>query len=276
MGADPPRAEPGQPVADNVFLEIVDSFRRNIESVHQLAEFDHLVLQFAIDALDRVEQRATNASVSNYRLMVTQTLRHLRDIRQHDSLRPQYQQMFNQCVVLLVSYFGSAISDIFERCVGERVKRRGCDRLMKEELRVTVRELSEIGSQLHEYLGEILIRTREISFQDMQSIARAFGSYCGHSPEKDENVNNIIAAQACRHVIVHSGAVITERCVRQLSTAVPRTLKPTLDVGHTVQFSVDEIKTLSASMIQYVDTLVVALVRSLEIDTDRDGPSSPS
>lgn len=246
-------------IPENVFSEAVDNFKQNVDSVHKLAEFDHVVLKFAIQRLEKIEKIATQPSITNYRMMATKALDQLRTIRNNDSLRPQYEHIFNQCVVLLVSYFGSAVRDIFERCIGERIMEGQCDNLMNEEFKVTVSEMSGVGQDLHKHLGDLLIRKKDISFQDMQSIARAFGSYCGYLPEKDEDVNNIIAGQACRHVIVHSGAVVTKKCVQQTSKATPRTLKENLVVREPIKFSVGEIKILADSMIRYVDKLVIAL-----------------
>ncbi len=243
-----------------VFSDAVDNFKQNVDSVHKLAEFDHVVLKFAIQRLEKVEELTNKSKITNPRMTATKALDQLRNIRSNDSLRPQYEHIFNQCVVLLVSYFGSAVSDIFERCIGEMIREGQCDNhLMNEEFKITASELSEVGQDLHNHLGALLIRKKSISFQDMQSIARAFGSYCGYSHDKDGDVNNIIAGQACRHVIVHSDAVVTRKCVQQTLEATPRTLKENLVVEETVKFTVGEIKILSDSMFRYVDRLVIAL-----------------
>lgn len=258
-------------ISENVFSEAVDNFKQNVDSVHKLAEFDRVVLEFAIQRLEKVEEVTNKSKIMNPRMTVTKALDQLRNIRSNDSLRLRYEHIFNQCIVLLVSYFGVAVKDIFERGIGEMIREGQCDNLMNEEFKITAGELSEVGQDLHNHLGALLIRKKDISFQDMQSIARAFGSYCGYSPDKDEDVNNIIAGQACRHVIVHSGAVVTKKCVQQTSKVTPRTLKKTLVVGETVKFTVDEIRILSESMIRYVDGLVVALAKVLQTGKDALG-----
>ena len=46
----------------------------------------------------------------------------VRDIRSNDSLRTHYQTMYNQCVVLLVSYFASAVQQVFETALPSKLK----------------------------------------------------------------------------------------------------------------------------------------------------------
>jgi hypothetical protein len=71
----------------------------------------------------------------------------------------------------------------------------------------------------------------------MQSIARAFKDYLGIEIERTQRVNDIVLAQGCRHVIVHSGGIVDDRLVRQLSSAQPRRLKPRLVLGERIQFT---------------------------------------
>jgi len=238
------------------FGQIVESFRKNVESVFRLAEFDHIVLDVAIKTLDGIQERATADGIDNYRLSVCNGLQLLKDIRTNDSLRPQYAHIFNQCVVLLVSYFSSAVSDIFETSLSVQLDHDPNKALLQEGLRLTVGELVDMDQGIKERLGELIIRKKDISFQDMQSIAKAFETYCNHSPKKDTDVNNIIAGQACRHVIVHTGAVASKRCVSQVSGATPRTLKQNLRKGEEVQFAIPELRILSESMIAYIEKLV--------------------
>ena len=167
---------------NGAFDATYETFQENIQSVYALAEFDRLVLGFAERVLEQVQERATSEGVKNYRLTVDSGLTQLRQIRQNDSLRSNYQHIFNQCVVLLVSYFGSAIGDLFSACVAGQIKGSPTRLLLEEELKLTVEELLELSGDLHEQLAELLIRKNDISFQDMKSVARAFDTYCGHHP----------------------------------------------------------------------------------------------
>ena len=86
----------------------------------------------------------------------------------------------------------------------------------------------------------------------MQAIRRAFHDYLDIEIQRDRVVNNIILAQACRHVIVHSGGTVTSRPIRQVQSAVPRDLKVTLSEGNSIQFEPREIEVVSDSMSTYV------------------------
>lgn len=238
---------------------VLEAFDGNLQQVFGLAQFDHIVLDFAVQVLDGVQKHGHTANITNYLHTVDRGLQQLRSIRENDSLRPQYEHIFNQCVVLLVSHFSSAVHDLFSVAIAEGAKTRPTDDLLEEELKLTVKELLDIGEDRHGQLTHLLMRKGDINFQDMQSTARAFEKYCGHRPERDHDVNNIILGQACRHVIVHSGAIVDKRCFGQLKASEPRALKPVLTDGQRVQFTIDELKTLGASMTAYLRKLTAAL-----------------
>ena len=56
-----------------------------------------------------------------------------------------------------------------------------------------------------EMFTELLIAKHDISFQDMQSIARTFKDYVGVSVLRGSTMNDVIVAQAYRNAIVHAG-----------------------------------------------------------------------
>ncbi|MBN8770315.1 MAG: hypothetical protein J0I46_01990 [Thiobacillus sp.] len=91
----------------------------------------------------------------------------------------------------------------------------------------------------------------------MKAIHRAFRDYIGVEIDKDAVVNNIILAQACRHVIVHAGGEITPRLTRQVSEAFPRDIKAKLPNSSVVQFSQHEVQTIAESMMGYLSKLVM-------------------
>lgn len=90
----------------------------------------------------------------------------------------------------------------------------------------------------------------------MKNIARAFKSYLEFEPPKDKDVNNIILALACRHAIVHSGALVKDRTIKQASNATPREVKQDLRIDQRIIFTTDEIRTIEMSMTNYVHNLI--------------------
>ncbi len=61
-------------------------------------------------------------------------------------------------------------------------------------------------------------------------------------------MNDIILGQACRHVIVHAGGLVTEQAVLQVSGAIPRRVKPKLVSDEAVQFVPEEVELIAESM----------------------------
>lgn len=238
---------------------VLETFQDNVDCVLKLADFDHVVLEFAIRSVQAVHDRARRQGITNYLFSLEKCLNHLKTIRENDSMRVQYEHVFNQCVVLLVSYFGSAVTEIFGRCVSQILKTAPPEGVLKEELKLSIAELFEINYDVSEHVGEFLIRKKDISFQDMQSISRAFKTYAGFSPERDADVNTIIVGQACRHAIVHAGGVVDERLVKQVARATPRHIKEDLAHDARIQFDTNEITILAESMKKYLEKLVAGL-----------------
>ena len=69
----------------------------------------------------------------------------------------------------------------------------------------------------------LLATHREINLQNMQSIATAFREYFGYKRTQDEVYNDILLSHACRHVIVHCGAIADRKMTPAVVTALPPT-----------------------------------------------------
>jgi hypothetical protein len=168
--------------------------------------------------------------------------------------------MFNQAVVLLVSYFAAALHDLFRTAVAARLLLDDVDSpLMREELKLSFRKIRERGWDLRAIAADLLVEQKDLTFQDMKSTAEAFRVYVGIRIKRDEKVNNIIVAQASRHVIVHAGHQVTQRMLHQIRDCQPRKLKPSLELGTLVQFSPDEIDIVANSMKDYVGEVAASL-----------------
>jgi hypothetical protein len=247
--------------------EIIEQFRENVKSVSELVNFDRVVLDFAIAQVQSLRnaqgiERLQATAVEN-------AVKALQNVRKNDSLRPKYQVIFNQCVVLLVSYFGSMVGDLFKSHLADSLKNGlvspACRR---EEIKLSLGELEAISYDILSNIGEVVVSAKNISFQDMQSIARAFHDWLGYEPEQDRDVNNIILSQACRHAIVHSGGMVDKRLTNQVRNATPRDLKLDLAENEPIRFSPDEIEVVGKSMIRYVEGLVNGLA------SRRTGPAA--
>jgi hypothetical protein len=240
--------------------ETVRVFEANANSVSKLLNFDREVIGLAVKGVSDLHAKLVTLGYDNAALNAKNTLKMLQDIKDHDSLLPRYRIIFNQGVVLLVSYFGSVVQDLFKIAVSARLLLDDdASTLMKEELKLSVRKIRERGWILNDIAADLLVDKKDLTFQDMKSIAEAFEDYVGIHIERDRAVNNIIVAQACRHVIVHAGHAVTSKMMHQLREANPRKLKPDIAIGEVVQFTPHEVEVVAASMRAYVGALAKAI-----------------
>jgi hypothetical protein len=248
----------------------LESFKINSRAVRDLLEFDQFLLDVAIKQLRTLETRtretwthtlklAGNEQSKNKKepllnpaLSVERTITFLKNIRDHGSLKPHYEVMINQALVLLVSYFGSAVRDLVRYATIEAVRRGASRELLKFEVRTRIEELRDLDRPIQDFLGDHFVESAEVSFQDMKSINRTLKTYFDVDLERDEVVNDIIAGQACRHAIVHSGLTCDSRMVSQLSGAKPRSVKPSVQLGERIQFNPTEVGQVQAAMLTFL------------------------
>lgn len=216
--------------------------------------FDRDVQDMAIQQIESLHQQFVSEGITNEQRNGKRTLDILKGIRTNDSLRPRYKTIFNQAVVLLVSYFGSALSDCFRSATQIAITYRE-KRILDEDINLKVDEIVSSQDSIGDALGDLIIQKKDISFQDMKSVHRAFKKYFGIEIEKNENVNNIIVGQACRHSIVHEGGRVNSRIVNQVINAKPRSLKPDIKENDNLEFSTDEVHQLGMHMKTYVTDL---------------------
>lgn len=235
--------------------DIVETFKRQVDDVSRLIAFDQDVIAVVIRAVEELRNRLVARDITNEQQNGERLLTILGNIKENQSLKSRYALILNQAIVLLVSYFGSAVEDIFVRSITRTMRAASSERLRGEELRLTVGELLGLADNPEEALPALLIERKDLSFQDMQAIHRAFKDYIGVDVPRDVTVNNIILAQACRHVIVHAGGEVTARLIRQVKGAKPREIKPDLVEGNQVHFSEGEVKLVAGSMVKYVSSL---------------------
>lgn len=240
---------------------IVTAFETNVRGVHRLVNFDRDVLGFVITQLEQLNRELVQHGMKTPQLTGKNTIQLIKNIRDNNSLRTRYDIIFNQAVVLLVSYFASALADLFRAGVSARISADEHGPLLDEEVRLTFKDIRDRDWNLKDAIPDLLIAKRDLTFQDMGSTHRAFSTYLDIEMEKDEVVNNIILAQGCRHVIVHAGGIVSERLIRQVSSAVPRHLKPDLKPGQNVQFSSEEVTQVTDNMRRYIDHLANRLRR---------------
>lgn len=230
------------------------TFKKNTAEVDQLIDFDKEVLQVVTMTIESLHSQLKPLH-GDERLNGGRALQVIRGIRDNKTLEGKYQTIHNQAIVLLVSHFASALGEAFRTTVAHCLENTDTGKLFDEEIKITIRDIKELEWNLKGGIAEILIAKHDFTFQDMASTVRAFKNYANIELTRDIAMNNIITAQACRHVIVHSGGRITERTIRQLSGAFPRTLKPEVTLGDAVKFSIQEVNAIKNDMICFVERL---------------------
>lgn len=238
-----------------MYTTIAATFVENARDVERLIDFDRDVVDIMIMSLEGLKKDVP-PQFHSFAGRIDRAALVIRNIRDNDSLKSKYGTVCNQAVVLLVSHFSSAVGDIFRKAVSAALDREGNETLFNEELKLTFREIKDKNWNLKTSAGDLLIAKKDLTFQDMQSTVRAFESYIGVQIIKDQRANNIILGQAARHVIVHASARVTERMVKQVSRASPRTLKQELELDAALVFTKEEVLELKSEMVSFVEELV--------------------
>lgn len=242
------------------FQTIQENFSKNLESVKDLLQFDQTVLRVCISHLEELEEYFDKKGITNPHLRVTKTIKAIKNIKENDSLKIKYRTIANQCLVLSVSHFASAIHDLFKTSINYAFQNKLSDKLKKEEFKFSVQELVDLGSNIDDKIGELIAENNSISFQDMKSISRAFQNYFGYEISKTKDVDNIIFGQACRHSIVHSGAKVDNKLLNQIRAAKQNELDVDLQEGQILSFKNDHLTIILESMEKYLDNLINGLL----------------
>lgn len=232
----------------------LEVFKNNISEVDSLINFDQQLLELVTLTVDGLHEQL-KPKFADERLNGARALTVIRGIRNNATLRSKYEAIYNQAVVLLVSHFASALGDLFRKAVSDRLASSDGGKLLEEEFKLTVSELKERNWDLSGAVPDLLIAKHDLTFQDMGATVRAFTTYTNLTPERNVVMNNIIAAQACRHAIVHAGGRVGEKTVRQVSKNFPRTFRPVLSNGEQLSFSLSEINALKSDMLNFIEAL---------------------
>ena len=249
----------------NQLLKIREGFIKNSESVKELMNFDRLILDYCIIHIEQLNSKLKNLDITNPYMLADNTLKGLNAIREHDSMRPKYESIYNQCLVLLVSHYTVMIEDFFKSCIDILIQANK-DNLIENEdsIKISLNELKLMNFNLSGNFGDLLLKKKEISFQDMQSTNRAFKQYLGFSLPIDVTLNNIIFAQAARHTIVHSSAIADNKFHNQIRNLTPREIKTNIRKNDPIKITSDELSLIDDSMRQSLDYCIERIKERLD------------
>lgn len=236
----------------------LETFKKNVYEVERLVNFDKELLQLVTMTIKDLHDRLAPIHADE-RMNGARALQIINGIRDNATVQTKYEAIFNQAIVLLVSHFSSALGDLFRSSVARKLDSDEPGKLFDEEIKLTFGEMRDQEWNMKSAAADLLIAKYDFAFQDMGSTVKAFKSYAGFELTRDVSMNNIIAAQACRHVIVHSGGRVSEKTVRQVSGANPRTLKPNLHAEEQIKFSAAEVDLVKADMLRLIEKIAAAV-----------------
>src|SRR4051812_10208283 len=94
---------------------VEEAFGYNVNSVRTLMEFDDILIRFTTNAVRDLHKRLReDHGINNPKFTAEGILKQLENIRNNNSLSPSYEKIYNSCLVLLVSSFGSSVSELFK------------------------------------------------------------------------------------------------------------------------------------------------------------------
>ncbi len=237
--------------------KIIEKFELQISSVFKIIEFDKEYVEIVVKQLKELKKKLIGFGIQNPIYHPTSQIKLLSSLIQSGPKQRKYQPVYNQCLVLLVSYFASTINSILNEGLNYYLNNSDNlpDKVANQEFKLSLRELQELQFDLSEKIGSIIVRKSDISFQDMKSIARAFEQFLGITIQKDEDVDNIITAQALRHIIVHNSEIIDDKCIKQLTNAGNRKFVEDVEPNKKAVIDADDLNIVKASMLNYANNL---------------------
>jgi hypothetical protein len=119
-----------------------------------------------------------------------------KNIRSAQSLRHSYGTIYNQCVVLLVSYFDATMGDLFRAATANALRTGRQIPAAERTVELSWRNLTQPAAPVETLIAERIVDQDDISFQDMQSIRRAFSKNLAVDLGRDDDANDVILGQA--------------------------------------------------------------------------------
>ena len=235
--------------------DAISRFDDSCKSVIQLRDFDQLLMHVVVDLFTNMQSKFAQATPNGTLKAVENAHRTLIAIKDNESLGPHYESIHNQCIVLLVSHFTSALKEMLVRFFDIALLDHRFERLGKQDFKLSVSELREASSDSSRSYGDIFLSKRDVSFQNLESIDRLFRDSFGVSIEKDPKVQDLILAMEARHCIVHSGSKVERKTAQHLRAAPDRSIKPHLSEGDRITFTKDEINLVLDRMKDYLNGL---------------------
>jgi serine/threonine protein kinase len=210
-----------------------------------------------IRALESIEHRIIDANFTKKHPLLKPLqngILSLKTIREHNSSSPYYEIVYNQSVVLLVSYFESTLEDLFINILSIKIS-DGTLNYPTNKIKLNLKELCELITN-HENIPKVWLSQNEINFQNINHAEATFKDYFGILSCGDKHIDNIKMGALCRHIIVHSGEIISQNNVEAAKKIIHRDIMGKFTAGDKIRFEPEEITKICESMETYIDNII--------------------
>lgn len=240
---------------------IQNQLRNNLQSVIGLTKFDDALISIILSKLTGLSERLSKANIDNPKLLPDDTIRMIEQIHDHNSLQINFRIIYNQSVVLAISFLTSTLEELFKTTLENVLSDTSLlsDYLQKEEIKINIKDLTILNRSFPENLAAYLFDRKGISFQDMQSTVRTFKNFLDIEIEKDDLQRSLIFVQAARHIITHAGGRTTEKFWQQIESATPRQIKQDFS-AQEIDFVPGEIEEICSIVENFVSGIVEKLI----------------
>lgn len=240
--------------------EILERFNANLDEVRGLMAFDQVILDFATNSLANLERDLKeNDKLAGAAAKIQKTKVAIEQVSKHGSLAPKYAQMHNQCLVLLVSYFGSALKELYSYGIDALVNSDVESDALDETINLSLRDVSEIVRGKESSYGNIIAQKRSVEFHEIGSCIEELREVFGVSLADHQITNDIGFAQAARNAIVHRGGVVDKAMLRHLKKHMNRTLYPNILVDEAIKVDKTDLEIVMKAMQDFLVGLITEL-----------------
>jgi len=223
-----------------------EDFNRDLENIEQLISAPIAVKDIVLGNLKKLERLPYTEQTK-----VNNTIRLIENI-ENDSLKKEFDIIYNQVCILAVSALSATIEKYFVNYVNSNVHDVG----FNKNIKLDFGELKKYNFNLKPELGKIFLeKDNSINFQDLQSILRSFEIYLKIKIEINEEIKNyIIFYQQCRHIIVHKNCKVDKDFLNKVDENA--NFKK-YRLGDTIQLDEKDWSNIKSSFIELIKNISI-------------------
>jgi hypothetical protein len=239
------------------------NFEKQIELVTKLIEFDKLILDFCLRHMETLNDRLKNGEatkITNQYYLADNAINALNGIKTNQSFTKNYSNIYNQCLVLLVSHFTLTVEEIFATILKNQFSNNKLSKNAKNQIQLTLDEIDDVN-QNPNLLKKLLVTKKKLSFQNMNNIVKSFENFLGIKIDGDPKLDDIKFGFECRHLIVHNLSISDEKFIKNCKALKMRNIKKKILENDTINYSKSELEFIKISMLLFIQELIEKLTK---------------